>query len=107
MADIRIYVTELDETGGRPIASRRQVTELLDKRRHDIQEAIAAASRLLGEAADRTPERSKEGWRLDHVEATFGLTLTAEAGVILSRASAEASFEVTVAFTRDEINTIR
>lgn len=30
------------------------------------------------------------------VEVKFGLVLTAEAGVVLSRASAEASFEVTL-----------
>lgn len=34
------------------------------------------------------------------MEVTFGLTLAAEAGVILSKASAEASFEVTLSVER-------
>jgi hypothetical protein len=34
------------------------------------------------------------------MEVTFGITLAAEAGVILSKASAEASFEVTLTVER-------
>jgi hypothetical protein len=41
-----------------------------------------------------------EGWRLGEVSASFGITLTAEAGVIVSKASAGATFEVSVTFTR-------
>ena len=34
------------------------------------------------------------------MSASFGITLTAEAGVIVSKASAGATFEVSVTFTR-------
>ena len=40
------------------------------------------------------------GWHVSSIQATFGLTLTAEAGVIVSKASAEASFEVTITVER-------
>ena len=44
-----------------------------------------------------------EGWRLGEVSASFGITLTAEAGVIVSKASAAATFEVSVKFTRGPV----
>ena len=37
---------------------------------------------------------------LGEVSAKFGITLTAEAGVIVSKASAGATFEISVKFTR-------
>ena len=45
---------------------------------------------------------SPEGWRLGEVSASFGITLTAEAGVIVSKASAGATLQVSVTFTRAE-----
>jgi hypothetical protein len=41
-----------------------------------------------------------QGWRLDNVSASFGVTLTAEAGALLSKASAGATFDVTVTYKR-------
>lgn len=38
-----------------------------------------------------------DGWRITTPQAKSGLTLTAEAEVVLSKASAEASFEVPIA----------
>ena len=48
------------------------------------------------------PRAAKSSHELEikEVAASFGITLTAEAGVILSKASAEATFEVTVTFAR-------
>jgi hypothetical protein len=43
-----------------------------------------------------------KGWRLGEVSASFGIPLTAEAGVILSKASAGATFEVTILYKRDQ-----
>jgi hypothetical protein len=39
-------------------------------------------------------------WHVTEVEASFGITLATEAGVILSKASAEATFDVTMTFSR-------
>jgi hypothetical protein len=49
---------------------------------------------IVQDSAAKLDER--HGWRVSSLEAKFGLTLSAEAGVVVSRASAEASFEVTV-----------
>ncbi|MFI6567419.1 CU044_2847 family protein [Streptomyces sp. NPDC050534] len=64
----------------------------------DIQEAILQASEIAQDSLARVPERS--GWSVTGMEVVFGLTLAAEAGVILSKASAEASFEVTLTVKR-------
>ncbi len=36
------------------------------------------------------------GWRVEEVSGSFGLSLAAEAGVVLTKASAETTFEVKV-----------
>ncbi|MDQ0946134.1 hypothetical protein QFZ24_000057 [Streptomyces phaeochromogenes] len=56
------------------------------------------ASTIAQQSLAQIPER--DGWRVASMDVTFGLTLAAEAGVILSKASAEASFEVTLTVER-------
>jgi hypothetical protein len=43
---------------------------------------------------------SADGWRLGEVPGSFGISLPAEAGVILTKGSAGVTFEVTVTFER-------
>lgn len=85
--------------GDRQISSRRKVNEQLVARQADIANAIAEAARLVQESANAVPER--RGWRVNALEAKFGVKLSAGVGVILSSASSEASFEVIVKVTRD------
>jgi hypothetical protein len=85
--------------GDRQISARRKVSERLAARQADIANAIAEAARLVQESADAVPER--RGWRVNALEAKFGVKLSAGAGVILSSASSEASFEVIVKVTRE------
>ncbi|MFF5083481.1 CU044_2847 family protein [Actinoplanes sp. NPDC000266] len=85
--------------GDRQISSRRKVSERLAARQAEIAAAIAEAARLVQESADAVPER--RGWRVNALEAKFGVKLSAGAGVILSSASTEASFEVIIKVTRD------
>jgi hypothetical protein len=42
------------------------------------------------------------GWNLGEISASFGVTLTAEAGALITKASAAATFEVVVTFRRVE-----
>jgi hypothetical protein len=42
---------------------------------------------------------SPRGWRLGEVSALFGITLTAETGMIVTTASTGAAFEVSVTST--------
>ncbi|MEU4160785.1 CU044_2847 family protein [Actinoplanes sp. NPDC026670] len=85
--------------GGRQISSRRRISERLAARQADVANAISEAARLIQESANAVPER--RGWRVSGLEAKFGIKLSAGAGVILSSASTEASFEIVVKVTSD------
>ncbi len=99
--NVRVEVVELDNDGSRQIAPTERLTAQLSSRRDDIQAAVALAVDIVQNSASTA--ESKGGWRVSEVEASFGLTLTAEAGVIVSRASAEAAFEVTITVSRDGV----
>jgi hypothetical protein len=95
---VRVETVELDATGTRQISSRRHTTALLQERRADIEAAVREACDIIQDSAAKV--NTQDGWHVRNIEATFGLTLAAEAGVILSKASAEASFEVKVTIER-------
>lgn len=95
---VRVETVELDAAGTRQISSRRHTTALLHERRGDIEAAVGEACEIVQDSVAKVDAR--HGWRVSSLEAKFGLTLSAEAGVILSKASAEASFEVTVTIER-------
>jgi hypothetical protein len=96
--DVRVETVQLESGGTRQISSRRRATALLEERRADIEAAVREACEIVQNSVAKVDP--KEGWQLKTLEAKFGLTLVAEAGVIVSRASAEASFEVTVTIER-------
>jgi hypothetical protein len=75
------------------------VTDELEQRLDDIRSAIAAGAKAVAGSLPDLP--SANNWRLGEVEASFAITLTAEAGVILSKASAGATFEVRVLYKRE------
>ncbi|MFF9090551.1 CU044_2847 family protein [Streptomyces sp. NPDC014991] len=98
MADVRVETVALDAAGNRQIASRTRTTSSLGERASEIEEAIVQASSIAQQSLAQVSQR--DGWRITSLDVTFGLTLAAEAGVILSKASAEASFEVTLTVER-------
>lgn len=98
MSEVSIEAFE-SAAGDRQISARRRVSERLAARQADIASAIGEAARLIQESADAVPEQ--RGWRVSALEAKFGVKLSAGAGVILSNASSEASFEVIIKVTRD------
>lgn len=97
-AGVRVETVELDAAGTRQISSRQRTTALLHERRDDIEAAVGEACGIVQDSVAKVDTR--HGWHVSSLEAKFGLTLSAEAGVIVSRASAEASFEVTVTIER-------
>lgn len=70
--------------------------ERLRDRLSDVQAAVAAGVRAV--AANVTPDLS--GWEVAELQAKFGVTLSAEAGAVVSRATTGATFEVTVTLRR-------
>lgn len=98
-ANIRVETVELDSSGRRQIGQRSRTTALLRDRAGDIESAVQEASAIVQGSVAKVQD--KDGWQMKSVEVKFGLVLTAEAGVVLSRASAEASFEVTLTIERE------
>jgi formylmethanofuran dehydrogenase subunit B len=97
-SEVRVETVSLDASGNRQIATKRRGTALLKDRRADIETAVQEAVAIMQESAAKNQDAS--GWRVKSLEAKFGITLTAEAGVVVSRASAEASFEITISVER-------
>jgi len=97
-ANVRVEVVELDSFGRRQIGQRSRTTALLRDKADDIESAVREASAIVQGSVAKVQD--KDGWKMKSVEVKFGLVFTAEAGVVLSRASAEASFEVTLTIER-------
>lgn len=95
---VLVQVVPVDED--REIAFGSNIAERLGERAEDIRRAIAVGARTVADSLPGLP--GSEGWRLGEVSASFGVTLTAESGVILSKASAGATFEVTVTYQRKD-----
>jgi hypothetical protein len=94
----QVYVQVVELDSGRAIGWGSNLAELLRSRVADIESGIRAAAQTVAESLGSLP--SADGWQLDEVSASFGITLTAEAGVILSKASTGATFDVSLAFRR-------
>jgi hypothetical protein len=92
----QVLIQVVDVRQGREITWRGTVAEKLGDRLADIRGAIASGAQAVAESLAGLPRA--EGWRLGEVSASFGVTLTAEAGVVLSKASTQATFEVTITY---------
>jgi hypothetical protein len=95
---VPIETVETDGHGSRQISNRTRRSAPLAERADEVREAIQQAPVLAQNSLAQVPER--HGWAVRSVQVTFGLTLAAEAGVNLSKASTEASLEVTLTVKR-------
>lgn len=82
----------------RQIGPQDRALQALQDHVDDVRAAVEQMTDLL--LSTDAAQRPVTGWRVATLEATFGLTLTAEAGVIVSKASAEASLEVKITVER-------
>jgi hypothetical protein len=98
-ASVRVETVELDSSGRRQIGQRGRTTALLRDRADDVESAVQEASAIVQKSVAKVQD--EDGWQTKSVEVKFGVVLTAEAGVVVSRASAEASFEVTLTIVRE------
>lgn len=96
----QVLVQVIDVKGGRQIHSRDNLAERLGDRSEDIRRAIGVGARVVADSLPGLP--GAQGWGMGEVSASFGVTLTAEAGAILSKVSAGATFEVTVTYRHDK-----
>jgi hypothetical protein len=75
------------------------VAERLESRIDDIKASISKAASAIAESLPETVD--SKGWEPKEISATFGISLTAEAGAIISKAEAGATFEVSISFVRN------
>jgi hypothetical protein len=94
----QVLVQVVPVESGREIGWGSSTVEAFRDRLGDVREAVAAGAQAVADSLPGLP--AAEGWRLGEVTGSFGICLTAEAGVILTKASAAATFEVTVTFQR-------
>ena len=102
MSDGQVFVQVVaDVDTGRQISWATNVAENLEGRIEDVRRAVSSGTAAVAESLPSLA--AAEGWRLTEVSARFGISLTAEAGVIISKAEAGATFEVSVTFARSEV----
>ena len=94
--EVLVQVVPVD--GGREIGWGSHQVEAFRDRLADVREAVVSGARAVAESLGGLP--STEGWRLHEVSGSFGISLAAEGGVILTKATAGTTFEITVTFQR-------
>ena len=94
--EVLVQVVPVD--GDREIGWGSSRVEAFRDRLGDVREAVVSGAQAVADSLAGLP--SAEGWRLGEVSGSFGICLTAEGGVILTKASVAATFEVTVTFQR-------
>lgn len=94
----KVLVQVVSAEAGREIGWGSSQVEALGERLADVREAVVSGARAVADSLPGLP--SADGWRLGEVSGSFGVCLTAEGGVILTKASAAVTFEVTVTFQR-------
>jgi hypothetical protein len=96
--ETEVYVEVIDVGDRREISWRRRSLAKFGQRAEEVRVAVEAAAMTVAEGLQRVPDTP--GWAVAELSAKFGVTLMAEAGVVLSRASAEAAIELTVVYRR-------
>jgi hypothetical protein len=94
----RIEIFDLDQEGNRQIRSNRRTFELLSDRREDVEAAISETASLLANSFEAVP--SGKNLSIRSIEGVFGLSLSAEAGAIISKVSGSASIEIKIVMER-------
>jgi Trypsin-co-occurring domain 1 len=95
----RVLVQVVPVESGREIGWGSSRVEALGGRLEEVREAVMSGARAVADSLPGLP--AAEGWRLGEVSGSFGICLTAEGGVVLmAKASAAVTFEVTVTFQR-------
>ena len=97
--EVLVQVVPVD--GGREIGWGSSRVAVFRDRLGDVREAVVSGAQAVADSLGGLP--SAEGWRLHEVSGSFGISLTAEGGVILTKAAVGTTFEITVTFqqTRD------
>ncbi len=95
-ATIKVEVRERGNSGD--LSSRWTQDDLL-ARIEEVTRTVTVVSERVTKDLDM-PEKGADSWGLDQVSIKLGVELSAEAGVVVARASTKATFEVTMTWAR-------
>ncbi|WP_223165728.1 CU044_2847 family protein [Micromonospora maris] len=97
-----LHVQVVPKGGARGDLAGGRLIENLKDRINDLGDSIIEVSGRLQERLAAAGAGSPEDtWRLTEAQISFSLDLEAEAGVIVSRTTAGASFEVSLSWSRE------
>jgi hypothetical protein len=93
-----VFVETVSIDEGRQIGWSDGLADRLRERLDDIRAAVRDGSEAIAGGLDQLS--GSANWEIDEVTATFGVSLAAEAGAIISKASGEATIEVALKYRR-------
>jgi Trypsin-co-occurring domain 1 len=105
MSNVRVEVVPRG-TGG-DLAGRRPEPEPYEARAGELADGIVYVAVQMRDRLDEMRATAARSWRLDTVEVQFGLAVQAEAGLIVARASAGATFTATLTWSAVDVATDR
>lgn len=94
-----VFVQVMPVEDGREIGWGSSLVATFSDRLDDVRAAVIAGAHAVAGSLSGLP--SADGWKLREVSGSFGVSLAAEGGVILTKATAGTTFEVQVTFERD------
>jgi hypothetical protein len=94
--EILIEVSQVPRAGG-DLRPKIAVPEEFERRAEEVAQSIAnVATKLRAKLEQAMAEKPEGRWALKETEVKFGVSLQTEAGVVVARAQAGATFEVTL-----------
>jgi hypothetical protein len=100
VATKQVLVQVVPTKAGREIGWGASRIGTLADRLGEIRDGIQEATQAIAESLSNAPV--VRGWSMTEMSASFGLSLSAEGGVIVTKATAGTTFEVTVTFRHDD-----
>jgi hypothetical protein len=96
----KVLVQVLPVDSGREIGWASNRVAVFQDRLADVREAMVSGAQAVADSLGGLP--SAQGWLLHEVAASFGISLTAEGGAILTKAAVGTTLDITVTFQRVE-----
>lgn len=105
MSDIKVEVVPTAPPSGDLRRRPPAVPEDFDQRSDELMGATLDIADKLRAKLDASPPAlatTSSGWSLREIDLQFGLTLQAEAGVIMAKVGGSATFQVTLMWKKDD-----
>jgi hypothetical protein len=102
MATIYVEVRPKIQNAG-DLTPTPTIPELFVKRVEEIGDSIVEVADKLRSRIEKLAHEKESAWTLDQVELKFGLQLQSEAGVVIAKATAGATFDATIKWKSKQV----